>query len=256
MQTLCRNFVLQIPNLKSETLVVRNLASLAQLACHDVEAIEAAKSYIKTHKISLRDACLVGWSLSILNAFDKEMVVWWVNRMDEATEGNTKYSQRRQFYQTLIHIYVLQPELGRYLDVDPNFEKLCAESWKERIRMKAYVSRDLLQIFVTLREMGFYCIREYYTFGSRLCISMALRKGFAVRICVICENGFWNLPNRLRGPQLWKQKILEQLGWVMLNIGVEEWNLLETRAEKHHFIRTRMTVALRRKRQLNNAIGS
>lgn len=244
MKTFCQNFAQLPKRLNNEAVVVKTLVALAELGCHDADAIAAAKRYILGADLELGNALLVGWALSLLNGFDEDTVKWWMTNVAKANAQNTTDIEQRHLYQTLMHIYVLQSEFGRHLDVDPQFEEICLENWRAHIKKKAYTSQAVLQMFISLRELGLYCFRQDAAFGRRFNISTIMHKDFPQRICIVCVNGFWNARHRQRGPHMWKQNMLKQLGWLIIKIGIDDWDGLKTAKERREFLRSNVAAVL------------
>ena len=237
---ICRDFVKRYHLFDNAAIAVRYLVALAKLGCRDEEAIRFARDIAIQAPLNLRQVLLVGWSLSMLDAFNEESTKWWIQRVGQANDSNTGLTEKRQFYQTLLHIYVFRPDLGRLLDVDPEFEEICLESWRDRVKERAFTSHGVLQIITTLRELGFYCFRSHFTFGRRLNISIVFHRRFRHKIGIFCEEGFANDRGRLRGPQMWKRRLLEKMDWTLLQVPILEWESLKGRAEKRDYIRDKL----------------
>lgn len=214
--------------------------TLAEFGYKDEIILEKLKEIYKNDYMSKASVIQYGWCLSILNAFDVNTVKWYVNEINDVEESDLTEVEKRQIYQCLIHIYVLQPEFSRYLDIDPIFEKSCASIWKRRIRDKAYTKNLVLKAFVSLREMGFLCNRNESVLGGRFSIAAIRHTNLNQRFKLSFDVGFKNDIKRLRGQQRWKNKILEKLGWTILDINDREWVKLQKQEEKREFLRSQI----------------
>ena len=240
VHTVCRDFVKRYHLFNHTPIAIRYLVALAKLGCRDEEAIHFARNIVMNAPLTLKHVLLVGWSLSILDAFNEEATKWWIQRVGQANYLNTTLIEKRYFYQTLLHIYVFRPDLGRLLDVDPEFEEVCLESWRQRVKEKAYTSHGVLQIMTTLRELGFYCFRSHFTFGRRLNISIFFHRRYTIQIGIFAEEGFANNRQRLKGPQIWKRQLLEKMNWTLLKVPILEWENLNSRVEKREYLRKKI----------------
>lgn len=221
-------------------LIVEGLMVLGQMGFHHNGILTHLKQHYEDYEFSVGDGIRIGWVLSLLNAFDELTVRWWVKMMESANLQNTTAASQRQFYQTLMHIYVLQSDFCSLLDVDTAFERKCMENWKRHIRQRSYTSRPLLQMFVILRDLGFVCHRSEYVLGWRLSISTFSHNKYSSRFCLMVLKGFDNAKRKLRGGQKWKLKILEHIGWSILLVYEDEWLALSSKELKREFLLQRL----------------
>lgn len=221
-------------------LIVEGLLVLGQTGFQHQGILTHFKKHYEEYEFSQSDAIRIGWVLSMLTAFDESTVRWWVRKMESANVQNTTPASQRQFYQTLMHIYVLQSDFCSLLDVNPRFEKVCMENWKRHIKQRSYTSRPLLQMFVILRDLGFVCHRSEYVLGWRLSISTFSHFKYSSRFCLMVLKGFDNANRKLRGGQKWKLKILEHIGWNVMCVYEDEWLALVSKEMKGEFLLQRL----------------
>eukprot|EP00210_Caulerpa_lentillifera_P009272 g8837.t1 len=233
IQALIEDVLRRLETSTTKELLVESLLLLGQLGYPHEKMLKHLKTHLYDYMFTLSDSIRIGWVLSMFNAFDEGLVKWWVSRMDKADQTNTTHVEQRQFYQTLMHIYVLQSNYTSLLDLDPKFETICMQNWMKHIKANA--------------ELGFVCHRSEYVLGWRLSISTISHPKFHQRFCLMVPKGFDNFKQRIRGGQKWKMRMLEEIGWTILVIYEDEWMVLTSKEMRHGFVLQRLKSTINKR---------
>lgn len=217
------------------------IVALAHFAYRDLQVLEAIRKYAQSRdfRSSHRLIFDFAWSLSILNGLNEDMVRWILGNTSKVASRITS-KEKRQFYQFLLSVHVLNPRLVRYLLFPESFENECFKHWKINTEKHQYTYKAILDAFSALRELGFICERNEPSIGNRFMVHTIRHKSLSQVFALEIGGGFHNAPSIIRGSRIWRRRSLQALGFTVLSVDEVEWNRLTTVEMRREYLKRRI----------------
>ncbi|CAD7698006.1 unnamed protein product [Ostreobium quekettii] len=187
--------------------------------------------------LELRHCCNVAWCLAILGDHDVEALSRVVAHILKYDSRHLSETQKRQLFQTFLSFRLFQPKCDINAIVPKMLETACKECWIE-CQQKSSLPPPVVEIMSVLRQIGFSCNCPHHLGGGLLVAGTALNRAgirFAVEM-ITPMRCFNNSPSSLLGTYLWRERVLEALGWQVLRIWHDDWMGLSTLQMKRAFL--------------------
>ena len=214
------------------TVVTTCFVALAEFGYIDAQFADAVKRYFILLKtpLEIRQIFDLSWAFAVLSCLDGDVFRWLLEQIRGLDkECNLLPRYKRRFYQCLLDVYVLRPEVARNVQLDPEFERDCYASWKDNMQNRKETSLALIQAFNVLRKMGFICNRGELILGNRFAVNSIRHRGLDQRFALEADITFRNAPDKMLGPQNWRRRILGALGWGIMNISLWKWSMMSAK---------------------------
>ncbi|CAD7695230.1 unnamed protein product [Ostreobium quekettii] len=236
------------------------LYAAAEFHCNIPAFAQAAKAYFMKHwrRLSPQDIMNCIHSLMVLDDLDLRTLLQAVNYA-EMWPGHLNERDKRQLYQCILHFRLFYPEVSTERLMSQRLEEECRMLWEGRQKTSP-VPRFVLDALVVLEHAGNVCSSRQVVAGVVNTSTVQLPNGrrFAVEGIYI-PRGFKNT-GALNGRYLWKERVLERLGWPVARLHMEAWSELTSQNDKLRFLGEIMVAAVQRMarnaRNLGRGAGS
>ncbi|GMH42560.1 hypothetical protein BSKO_10479 [Bryopsis sp. KO-2023] len=214
---------------------------LAHFAYRDLKVLEATRKYILNQNLKPKQRHIFDftWALSILNGLN-ELTVDWTLKNTSKLVPDLSAKEKRQFYQFLLSVHVLNPRLSRFLLFPESFEVECYDAWKSLVKSHDYADKVVVDVFRAIRNLGFICVRSEKLVGNRFRVHTVRHKNLNQVFAVEFHRGFKNAPYLVKGPSIWRRRVLQALGFTVLSLDSVQWAKLESVPERREYIKGRI----------------
>lgn len=203
-----------------------------------------------------RGACSLAWALTIANELHSPLLPQLLRGMElHAAEvvvtGLPRRASASKIWQLIASLERMRPGYALKKTWDPDMRKLAEiahAEWQDLVRqetkMVSAVQRDVHR---SMLSMGYTADLESTACGLSVDVSIPDEK-LAVEV-----DGFShfarNRPDLPVGNGLWKKRLLQAHGWLVVNVNVTEWGRKRGAAEKRLFLRSAIEKQVENKLQ-------
>ncbi|GMH42593.1 hypothetical protein BSKO_10512 [Bryopsis sp. KO-2023] len=209
-----------------------------------IEDLKAAlkKPVIRGPDIETQHLTNAVWSLAILDQLDINMLNWILDSI--STIGRRLNPvQKRQIYQSLIPFTLFEPKLDLKKTVPPSLLQVCQSSWQSK-QKDGVVIPPMVEVFNVLRKIGYKC--ESKMVGGEMISASTAVNTQGVKVAVEIDTPmrcFRNVRDRRLGRYLWRERMLEGSGWMVLRVRLDEWIALEGMSPRLEYLKAGLANA-------------
>ncbi|GMH38949.1 hypothetical protein BSKO_06847 [Bryopsis sp. KO-2023] len=189
-------------------------------------------------ELSLDDVAVACESLAILEALNGEMLRWAKSHFAGKEMSGVSEAGRRGMYLASLHgvFYHGFSQDGHLLNNGASIES-CRLAWKQwdsnRVR-----SNILPQVLALLSKEGHRCEEQYEIHGPNFTVASVHRENETP--CVVdvydVRRVFVNVPNRLRGCESWRVRVLRNAGFRVCWLDAKKWGVFASGPEKLKYL--------------------
>ena len=192
-----------------------------------------------------RGACSLCWALTIANELHSPLLPELLRALelrapDVVDTGLPRRASASKIWQLFASLERMRPGYHfkkSWTPVMYRFADICEEDWKKLVhvetKMVSAVQRDVHR---SMLSMGYLADLESTACGLSVDVAVPDEK-LAVEV-----DGFAhfarNRPNQAVGNSLWKKRLLQAHGWLVVNVNVAEWARKRGAAEKRRFLKS------------------
>ena len=214
------------------------------------DLLDALATEIEEHW-DWRAVCSISWAAAIANVLDSPVVPQLVlgleaNAAKGLEAGFPRKATLSKVYQLFKSLERLKPEMvhSRKKEWSPSMKTLIDASqaeWKELVQgEKKLISAVQRDVYKSMCSLGYAAQLE--VIACELSVDVAVRN---IKLAVEVD-GFAhfarNRPDVAVGNSLWKRRMLEANGWMVVNVNVVEWDKKRGAEEKREFLKSAIEI--------------
>ncbi|CAD7703026.1 unnamed protein product [Ostreobium quekettii] len=192
--------------------------------------------------VGLRDAMSAVASFAVLDCLDDDIMSWAIQRADDHGFENMNASQRRQLYQGVLHMRLMQPDAQAVAQMPVEVDVTCRASWldEEERYEPTGTTAEVLQA-AQRGDLGECCSQAAFGPESAFCGStLSTKDGTTFVLGTGDYLRFRNMPKMATGQMKWREKMLATSGLFVLRVDPNEWGAMNSEERKVAYLRRKL----------------